>query len=40
MSLEVRVSNHHDTVTQLSVEALVVELFEKKLEMTREVHNR
>lgn len=40
MSLEAVVSNHHDTIAQLSVEALVVELLEKELEMTREVHNR
>lgn len=40
MSLEALVSNHHHAVAQLSVKALVVELLEKELEMTREVHHR
>lgn len=39
MSPETLTSNHHHTVTQLRLEALVVELLENVLEMTREVHD-
>lgn len=39
MSPEALASDHHHTVTQLSVEALVVELLENMLEMTWKVHN-
>lgn len=39
MSLEALASNHHHTIAQLSVEALVVELLENVLEMTWKVHN-
>lgn len=40
MSLEALASNHHNAITQLSMEALVVELLENKLEMAWKVHNR
>lgn len=38
MSLEALASNQHHTVTQLSMEALVVELLENMLEVTWKVH--
>lgn len=40
VSLEALASDHHHTVTQLGMEALVVELLENVLEMTRKVHDR
>lgn len=40
MSREAPASNQHNTIAQLRAEALVVELPENKLKMTRKVHNR
>lgn len=40
VSLEALASHHNHTITQLSMEALVVELLKNMLEMTRKVHNR
>ncbi len=39
VSLEALASNQHHTITQLGVEALVVELLENMLKVTRKVHN-
>lgn len=39
MSREALASNHHNTIAELSMETLVVELLENKLEMTWKVHN-
>lgn len=39
VSREALASNHHNTIAELSMEALVVELLENKLEMTWKVHN-
>lgn len=39
MSREALASNHHNTIAEVSMDALVVELLENKLEMTWKVHN-
>lgn len=39
VSREALASDYHNTIAELSMEALVVELLENKLEMTWEVHN-